>query len=117
MSEVLPVTPLETAWIVVVPVAAAVAKPPAAMVAALVFDEDHVAALVRSFVVLSLNVPVAVNCWVLPTWIEAPEGVTEMDVRVAGEFPGLGVLVPPHPAKTNATRTNVRHRPLSTSRS
>ena len=117
MSEALPVTPLETACTVVVPAATAVTNPPAAMVAVLVFEEDQVAVLVRSFVVLSLNVPVALNCCVLPTWIEAPEGVTEMDVRVAGEVPGLGVLVPPHPAKTNATRTNVRHRPLSTFRS
>jgi hypothetical protein len=113
----LPVTPLETAWIVVVPAAAAVAKPPAAMVAVAVLEDDQVATLVKSLVVLSLNVPVAVNCCVLPAWIEAPDGVTEMEVRVAGEFPGLGVLVPPHPAKTNATRTTVRHRTLSTFRS
>ena len=37
------------------------------MVAIDVVEDDHVAEEVRSFVVLSLNEPVAVNCWLEPT--------------------------------------------------
>ena len=61
-SVVVPEMPLETAWIVVVPAATALASPPDAIVAIAAFDDDQLAALVKSFVVLSLNDPVAVNC-------------------------------------------------------
>ena len=49
-----PVIPLEAAWMVVLPADAAVASPPAAIVATDVFDEVHAAVLVRSRVELSL---------------------------------------------------------------
>ena len=59
---VLPLIPPELAWIVVEPVPAAVARPAALIVATVTAVELHVAVLVRSCVVPSLNVPVAVNC-------------------------------------------------------
>ena len=66
VSVVEPLMLPEAALIVVVPVATLVASPPAAIVVAAVFDEVQVAEAVRSCVLLSLNVPVAVNCCVLP---------------------------------------------------
>jgi hypothetical protein len=62
VSVVLPVMLLEAAWIVVVPVPTAVAKPVALIVATVTAEELHVAVLLRFCVVPSLKVPVAVNC-------------------------------------------------------
>jgi hypothetical protein len=57
---------------------------------------------VKFWTVLLLNVPVAVNCSVCPTAIEAVEGVTAMDVNVAGAAVTLrvtgGLLTPPSDA-------------------
>jgi hypothetical protein len=53
------------------------------MVAAVVFDELHVTMAVRSFVLVSVYVPVAWNCTVLPTVAEEFVGVTTMDFRAA----------------------------------
>lgn len=53
------------------------------MVAAVEFDELHVTVAVRSFVLLSLYVPVAWNCTVMPTVAEEFVGVTTMDFRTA----------------------------------
>ena len=50
-------------------------------------EDDHMAVLVKSLVVLSLNDPVAVNCCVVPVWIEEPLGLTEIEARVAVEVP------------------------------
>ena len=54
---------------------------------------------VKFWTVLLLNVPVAVNCCVCPTAMEAVEGVTAMDVNVAGAALTLRVtgrlLTPP----------------------
>ncbi len=73
---------------VVDPAATAVASPcePAALLidATLVFDELQVTAVVRICVVLSENVPVAVNCCFAPWEIEGLDGVTAIDTRVAG---------------------------------
>jgi len=52
----------EVALINVVPTLALVAFPVAPMVATLVVAEAHVAVLVRSWVLPSVKVPVAVNC-------------------------------------------------------
>ncbi len=57
----LPATDPELAVMVEVPAATAVASPPVT-VATLVDEELHVAVEVRSCVLLSLYVPVAVNC-------------------------------------------------------
>jgi len=73
----------DVACIVVVPKPAVVANPcePDALliVATLGADELHAAVLVRFCVLPSLYVPVAVNCCVLPTAIEAFAGVTAID--------------------------------------
>jgi hypothetical protein len=57
------------------------------MVATAVFEDDHVAVLVRFCVELSLNDPVAVNCWVPPVWIEGAVGLNEIELKVAVDPP------------------------------
>src|SRR5260370_10780801 len=65
VNEVEPVTALKVAEIVVVPGPAAVASPVLApIVATPVLLEFQVALVVRSCVLLSEKIPVAVNCWV-----------------------------------------------------
>src|SRR6266481_9863395 len=66
-----------------VPIPAAVPSPAALIVATVVVNELQVTELVRFCVELSLNVPVAVNCCVVPLGIEALAGVTAMDTSVA----------------------------------
>jgi hypothetical protein len=73
----------DVAEIVELPTPAPVARPAAVIVADAVFDELHVAVLVRFWVVPSLKVPVAVNCWVAPLVIVGFEGVTAIDCSVA----------------------------------
>ena len=101
----------ETAVIVVVPAPAPVASPAALMVATTVFDEDHVAVLVRSFVLPSLNEPVAANCLVAPIWMEGVAGVTEIDARVGGAGFEFEVVWPPHATKVSTRKptTTLRH--------
>jgi hypothetical protein len=77
------VTPLKLAVMLLVPTASPLASPAAVMVAVAVFEEFHAARVVRFCVLLSLYVPVAVNCCVCPFEIEGLEGVTAMDCRVA----------------------------------
>ena len=77
-----PVMPTETALMVLVPVPTPVANPPAAIVATVVVTELQVAVLVKFCVELSENVPVAVNCSVLPFAIEGFAGVTAIDTSV-----------------------------------
>ena len=59
MSDVEPEIAPTAAEIVAIPAVRAVASPEASMVAAVVFDDAHVAVVVMSFVVWSLYVPVA----------------------------------------------------------
>jgi len=68
----------ETAAMVAVPGATAVAKPLPLMVATDVFEEPQATCVVISWLVPSEFVPVAVNCWVTPAGMFAVEGVTEM---------------------------------------
>jgi len=79
---VLPLTELSVAEIVVVPVATAVANPPAFTDATPVFDDTHATWLVRLCVLESEYVPVAVNCCVPPTVTVGFAGVTAIDVSV-----------------------------------
>ena len=58
------------------------ARPPAAIVATLVLEEDQVTELVRFCVLPSVSVPVAVNCWVSPAVKEGFAGVTATDFSV-----------------------------------
>ena len=57
-----PVTPLKVALMLLVPVLTAVARPPLLMVATDVVADAQVTCDVRFCVLLSLKVPVAVNC-------------------------------------------------------
>jgi len=69
------------------PIPAAAASPilPAKllMVATLVLDELHVTAVVISCVLLSENVPIAVNCLLSPVVIFGFVGVTVIDINTA----------------------------------
>ena len=69
---------------IVDPLPTAVARPVLLIVATVVEEELHVAVLVRFCVVLSVKVPVAVNCSVFPMVMEGFAGVTAMDASVAG---------------------------------
>ncbi len=75
----------EVAVTVVEPAAAAVAKPELLIGATAVLDELQTTVVVRSCVVLSENVPVAVNCLVVPLAILGFAGVTARDTSVALE--------------------------------
>src|SRR5215469_4799596 len=65
------------------------------MVATAGSDELQVTLLVRFCIELSLKVPVAVNCWVIPVPSVGDSGVTAMDVKV-GPIPAT-VIVPDVP--------------------
>ncbi len=77
----------EVAVMVVVPVALLVARPvvgaESLMVATLSAEEVQCAEAVRSCVVPSLRVPVAVNCCVVPNAIDGLAGETEIETRLA----------------------------------
>src|SRR5439155_18308487 len=81
------VTPPEVAVIVAVLAVTAVASacdtPAMSIVATAVFEELQVTWVVRSCVVVSLKVPVAVNCWVNPSGRPGLVGVTAIETRVA----------------------------------
>jgi hypothetical protein len=77
--EILP----EVAITVVEPAEAAVTKPVALTVATDVSDELQVTCVVISWLVVSEYVPVAVNCWGVPTSMIGLAGVTAMEDRVA----------------------------------
>src|SRR6266700_3997680 len=101
VSVVLPETPPKVAVIVVVPAATDVAKPcepPALLIVATAApDELQVTWVVRSCVVLSLKVPVAVNCRVVPFAMLGFVGVTAIEVRVAAVT--VSVVLPETPPK------------------
>src|SRR5271169_428833 len=61
------------------------------IVAKAVSEEAQVALEVRSFMLLSLYVPVAINCCVFPMATEGACGVTAIETRVAAGFT-VGVL-------------------------
>jgi hypothetical protein len=71
------------AEMVVLPAFSADAKPALLIVAVVVFDDAHVTLAVRFCVELSLYVPVAVNCCVLPAATDGFTGVTAIDTNVA----------------------------------
>ena len=83
VSPVEPLTDPKVALMVVAPVATLAARPCALMVAAAELDDAHMTEVVRSWVLLSLNVPVAVNCLVVPTAMLEFAGVTAMEAKVA----------------------------------
>src|SRR5271163_1883065 len=113
VSPVFPLTVPDVAVIVIAValVVSAVATPPAAIVATVVFDDIHVAVAVRSCVVLLLYVPVAVNGVSVPTGTVELAGVTVIETRVTAggvevEFPLL------HPASSTANNMATHNRRL-----
>jgi hypothetical protein len=83
VSVVAPLTLPSVALMAVVPVPTPVARPDALIVATDVVAEAHVTWLVKFSVVLSENVPVAVNCCVKPLATLGSAGVTAIDSRIA----------------------------------
>lgn len=87
VSVVEPETPPKSAPIVVVPTPTDVASPldpdVLLIVATPVFEELQVTEEVMSCVVLSENVPVAMNCWVFPRAMLGFTGVTAIDTSTA----------------------------------
>src|SRR5579859_935482 len=95
------VTPACDAVICVVPAATPVARPVAEIVAVAVVPEFQVTVADMSDEVPSLNVPVAVNCCVAPTFkCAGVAGVTAIEVSV---FAG-GCLIPLQPAVSKAIK-------------
>lgn len=80
-----------------------VASPVLLIVATLVFDELQVTELVRSPVLPSVNVPVAMNCCVVPLGIERLLGVTLMEASVGV----LGLARLPPLQATKLTRPHI----------
>jgi len=78
------VTAPDFAWIVVDPMATDWASPDAAMVATASEDELQVTELVKSWVLLSLYVPIAVNCCARPLAMDVLTGLTAIDTSGAG---------------------------------
>ena len=78
-----PLTAPSVAEMVVVPVARLPTEPRLFMVAVTGLEEPQRTDSVRSSVLLSLKVPVAVNCFVVPTAMLEFAGVTAIDTNVA----------------------------------
>src|SRR5271154_2212639 len=87
-----PVLPPKAALMFVVPGPMAVATPPPPTVATAALLEGQVYSVVRTCVLESLNVPVAVNASSVPGAMVRPVGETEIDVTVA--FVTSSVVVP-----------------------
>ena len=91
----LPDTDPDVAVMIVEPGATDVASPEVAFTVAMArVPEDQVALVVRSAVLASLNVPVAVNCCVSPFAMWGLDGVTAIETRL---LTGAGPLLPPPP--------------------
>jgi hypothetical protein len=84
VNVVEPLTVPEAAEIVTPPTDAPVARPALLIVARDRLLELHVTELVRFCVLLSLNVPIAVNCCVVPVAIVSLAGVTAIEISAAG---------------------------------
>jgi len=95
VSVVEPLTLPEVAWIVVLPADTLVAIPAAEIVATPVLLELQVTDPVMFNVLLSLYVPVAVNCCVPPFAIEGFAGVTAIDTSTAVTVNGVDPLILP----------------------
>src|SRR6266705_2322314 len=117
VTEVLPEMLPSVAVIVAVPFLLAFAKPfdpPALLIVTTPgLDELQVTWVVRSCIVLSLKVPVAVNCWVSPSGRLGLAGVTAIEVRVAAvtvsvvfpeTSPKVAVIVMGPPAATDVAK-------------
>jgi hypothetical protein len=83
VSSVDALTAPEVAVIVAEPMLTLCASPAVLIVAVEGVSENHVAVPVRFCVVPSVNVPVAVNCWLVPFAIDGAAGVTAIDTSAA----------------------------------
>lgn len=111
LRVVVPVMPLETAVIVVVPMLASVVARPLdpttlLMVATLVFDEFHVAVVVIFRMLPFENIPTAVSCVVVPGVMLEFTGDMDMETSVA-ERPDLDSVEPVQPCRKTEKSTVV----------
>jgi hypothetical protein len=79
-----PLTEPDVAEMLLVPSVREVRYPALVMVATVVVAEAQVALLVKSCVVPSESVPVAVNCWNMPGDMVGVSGATAIDTTIAG---------------------------------
>ena len=89
VSVAVPLIPFSAAVISDEPTVFPVASPPLVIVPTDGLPEDQLTWLVRSAVLLSENVPVALNCCAAPTSIDGLGGVTASHIK--GTVPMLGV--------------------------
>src|ERR1035438_7227964 len=94
-----PLTEPVFAVTVVLPSATTAAIPVALIVATFVAEEFQVAELVKSCVLPSLNVPVAVNCCCPPKVMDGLEGVTVREISAAVTFSVAVPLIGPEVAR------------------
>lgn len=96
-AKLLEVIPFSPAVMLLEPVAVPMAKPAALILTAAEFDEAHVAVLVKFCVLPSVNVPIAVNCTVVPLATEELLALMVIDCRVAAVTAMANVLevIPP----------------------
>jgi hypothetical protein len=87
VSCVLPLMVPEVAVMLALPVPTLVANPCVGtvllIVPVVVVSDDHVTIPLRFCVLPSVNVPVAVNCWLVPNAIEGSAGVTAIETNAA----------------------------------
>jgi hypothetical protein len=83
-SEVEALTVPSDAVTLVEPTPALVAKPPVLMIATCADEEVQVTVDVTSCVLSSVYVPIAVNCWVVPSGIVGDCGLIAIETRAAG---------------------------------
>ena len=100
VSAVLPEIAPEATLMVVVPAVIAVARPLPLAVATIGLDEFQVTCVVKSRLVPSEYVPVAVNCWVTPTGTLEFTGVTAMETSFTGSL--LPSSLSPHAVRKTA---------------
>ena len=98
VSVMLPEMGPEIAAMVVEPALAPVARPVLLTVATMGLDEFQVTCVVKSRLVPSEYVPVAVNCWVTPTGMDGLPGVTTMETRLTAGV----LLLPPQAGRRPA---------------
>src|SRR5260370_24172318 len=90
-----------------------VARPAESIVTMLLSDELHLTLLVRSWVLPSLKVPVAVNCCCEPSATLALAGVTSREDNVRDFPPGQPPKTKAVKAKRNAGERTAKQIPLA----
>ncbi len=111
VNVLVPDTPCDFAVMVATPSELQVATPPLLIVATRLLEELHFAEAVRSCMLPSLYIPVALNVWFVPTTTEVAAGVTWIDWRVT-LLPPPEELLPPQPIDTASVATTIDSRSL-----